>query len=953
MNDKTREALLEREAGKLTIGASDLANVQQQGNAPEAPVPEMPQGNIQLASFTGKALGRLFKKAPVVIKQELKNETEELSKEEAEAILQSYVKSRSEGQPVDADITRVLTAAETSDDLLRMAEIAAESDPKVARRTWEQVQKESNIPKDLEPILTGKQKGLLTDKQLYGLRTLMVTVGEKTVNLANRIHNGDSSAATLAEFEANLQSFLSLRNLAKGNAREVARALNQQKMIVKAVDSGQIAALNDVLDLQNGKKNISAIAESIVTEQKKNKNVIKSLADAVDKGWVLDARRAIVELWKNNILSGIGTHMTNVTTVALTHVWETLAVRPTAAGIGALRTVYKEDADRVYMAEVMGEMAGSYVGLKASLGLFMDAFTTNRSKFRGIEKAESLAGGDTAVHKTAENLARAVGNVTGSQKAMEITGKVGGIAADFGTASFRLLTAEDDAMRGVVFTSELYARAVRQAYMEGLKGEKALERAAELVDNPPVEMYNDAMKEAMRRTFTSPDVPGIIGEISRYSRAMMGRVPELQFVIPFVNTPANLLNYAKDTSILAVVSPRLWRDVAEGGAKADLALARMALGTGFTVAMYQLYQAGLISGQGPTDKGLREELQKLGWQPVSIKIGDKWYSMQRMDPFATSMSAIATYFDRAKYASTEEAARAWMASAFLVAADVALDSSWLSNTAQLMDALDAPKAADEFMSRIGAGFVPYSAAVRTAEQIRDPVYRLVTNDAMSPKSLIDLTVDRMKTNIPFLSDKMRPKRWWDGTIAEPDMGGFAFALSPVKVTESKHDKPTEELVKYGISIEHPRPILNMGGVKISLIDLGNGSDALYDIYLAFIGNGRKETISTIINESDYIEGQPFVKSYELQLGSIVGKEIGVANFLDFVKNNADILIEKGILNPGILMGEGETLDGFVERFIDVLDEEISFHQQRAYELETGIKIQHNIVPEREGTIPLP
>ena len=56
----------------------------------------------------------------------------------------------------------------------------------------------------------------------------------------------------------------------------------------------------------------------------------------------------------------------------------------------------------------------------------------------------------------------------------------------------------------------------------------------------------------------------------------------LTFVLPFVRTPVNIARYAFERTPFAPLVGQWRADIAAGGARADLALARMSTGTAIT-----------------------------------------------------------------------------------------------------------------------------------------------------------------------------------------------------------------------------------------------------------------------------------------------------------------------------------------------------------------------------------
>src|SRR3546814_2542190 len=76
------------------------------------------------------------------------------------------------------------------------------------------------------------------------------------------------------------------------------------------------------------------------------------------------------------------------------------------------------------------------------------------------------------------------------------------------------------------------------------------------------------------------------------------------------------------------------RDFAAGGARRDLAIAKVMVGSGVGATIAELAAKGIVSGSAPSADNQRRLMLANGWQPYSIKIGDQYYSYRRLDPFA-------------------------------------------------------------------------------------------------------------------------------------------------------------------------------------------------------------------------------------------------------------------------------------------------------------------------------
>jgi len=75
------------------------------------------------------------------------------------------------------------------------------------------------------------------------------------------------------------------------------------------------------------------------------------------------------------------------------------------------------------------------------------------------------------------------------------------------------------------------------------------------------------------------------------------------------------------------------------------ALGQQTVGLGLLMFNYDLYQQGIITGNGPNDPTERKILMQTGWQPYSVKIGDTYYSISRLDPYGMFTGMVADFFD--------------------------------------------------------------------------------------------------------------------------------------------------------------------------------------------------------------------------------------------------------------------------------------------------------------------
>src|SRR3546814_14591197 len=84
--------------------------------------------------------------------------------------------------------------------------------------------------------------------------------------------------------------------------------------------------------------------------------------------------------------------------------------------------------------------------------------------------------------------------------------------------------------------------------------------------------------------------------------------PSLKLILPFVRTPTNLIKFAGERSPFAPMMESWRKDFAAGGARRDLALAKVMVGSGIGAAIAELAAQGVITGSEPKDRN-RKGLQ--------------------------------------------------------------------------------------------------------------------------------------------------------------------------------------------------------------------------------------------------------------------------------------------------------------------------------------------------------
>lgn len=156
--------------------------------------------------------------------------------------------------------------------------------------------------------------------------------------------------------------------------------------------------------------------------------------------------------------------------------------------------------------------------------------------------------------------------------------------------------------------------------------------------------------------------------------------------------------------------------------------AQALIGAGITASVWSLAESGTITGHF-NDPATRERMQAAGIPPMSIKIGDRWYAYDRLEPFATIMGMVADLNAHSQAMAKE--GKSLMSSDTVAAtlkavADNTLNKTFTENLGQMFMALQEPERyGSPFVQALG-GLVP--AGVAQAAKIMDPTQRVTKGE---------------------------------------------------------------------------------------------------------------------------------------------------------------------------------------------------------------------------------
>jgi hypothetical protein len=294
---------------------------------------------------------------------------------------------------------------------------------------------------------------------------------------------------------------------------------------------------------------------------------------------------------------------------------------------------------------------------------------------------------------------------------------------------------------------------------------------------------------------------------------------------------------------------------------------------------------GLITGGGPSDPKLQANLRRQGWQPYSMKIGDKYYAYNRLEPLGM-IAGLAADFSEISGLAGEEMAPEMENLASAIVASIGKNvtsKTWLKGLSDAVEAMNDPdRYGNKYIQNYAKSLVP--SIVNTAERAVDPEVRAAYG-----------MLDSMKSRILGLSSTLPPKRDFWGNVMATGMGGAdqtwiekAYnALSPIYVSEGKDSPIDKELTRMKIGLNMPTRKQTILGVPMEVTPQ-ELDEIIVNMNSVPMVNGKnlKESLDSLVRMPEYKKMTDAMKEQKIRLFVNRAKEAGK---MKFVEKHQDIV----------------------------------------------------------------
>lgn len=739
---------------------------------------------------------------------------------------------------------------------------------------------------DVGDLIGGKPSLNWSPAQLTRLRGLLETQAQEVHTYAKMLQDKkaggiDISTEERAMFAQMSTQLVATQNAVSGLSSQAAQLLNSLKIEIKGEDWTPIAKL---IDQSGGDELLDEKIASVARAQPG-----KQVHSAVKESWGAQTWGTILKWRYNMMLSSPRTHMKNIIGSASALSYEKVLIDPLAYVNNKVLTGVSRAGEATGVGPAAVRAARTIPPLKKLPDWFVEqelpaksmAASTHGLHIGMREGIKTL--GDIIMERELPDFTSKFANELGMRyRPGEALGANSSSAAVRGAgraASMptRLLEAEDAFFRSASMRTRLHTLAMDRAHTES-GGNMQLRESLyqKYVDSPPQDLMQQAVEYSQKLTFTNnPDMYGKFwGGLFQAARKAQNitpfGAPVMKFVMPFVQTPANLLAYMSEMSgVGQLFSPD--RMIAQlGGSPRERAevLARVEAAAGLMGGVYMMWSNGQISGMGSSDWRTAQLMKTQGWQPNSVRMGDKFYSMNGLDPSGQLLSTMATVFELMEEAKQHDNGVNMTNVAMgvlLSTADMMMDKSYLAGITETIDIISNGRGTPgEGMKQLGNLFASTAVstvvpnALRDFRRMHDPIIRDMGVTYSTETDLADSVGYRMQklvaNMVPGLSDDLPPRFDWKGDVMTTKGNMLARGYSPIEISEKGPDASTVELLHNNVVPARPKRRIEVprtnGRVYVDF-DAMDPSGVLAAAFSRDVGQARKKAVDAVMSLGEY------------------------------------------------------------------------------------------------------
>lgn len=254
-----------------------------------------------------------------------------------------------------------------------------------------------------------------------------------------------------------------------------------------------------------------------------------------------------------------------------------------------------------------------------------------------------------------------------------------------------------------------------------------------------------------------------------------------KFTAPFVQTPMNILKQGAEYSPFGF-------GTIPGAKNKTEQLSKAIIGSSVMAGAYMMLASNRLTFGEPIEASQKQAFRAAGMQAYSVKIGDKWYSYQKLPPpLAFPLALLAGIHETKENKQIDDNTIDLVLTAFANSMEFFADQSYAKSFGDLLAAAKGGEAAiEKLISNYGQQLVPYRALGGWLARIFDTTQRKVD----SSQSFINQQMQLLMMNIPGLSQKVQPRVDAQGNPI-PNQSRIGNAFSPIMFSRERNGGSAE------------------------------------------------------------------------------------------------------------------------------------------------------------------
>lgn len=726
---------------------SDAQAMQQQLDTQELPQVEPQNTQAGLSSFLAKQIAKRKELAGVGIKEFEQRQASKISDDveiKSDILEETKLSDLDSNEPYQINFDTI----QDQEDLRKTFGVLNEMNKEAI-----QTQRRNVVPDDelkgladdlsSDPVTIKKVLGLkpgeiLAPEYILSMKQTLTQSANRLKDLSQKIVSGEATDKDKIAFHKQWEFHSQYTTQFMGVRAEYGRGLRALGLNMESNNA----------DMQELMTRMSAgtLDETTMAQQLLMAADTKSITRVVDaqkKGVFARTGDAFSELFISSILSGVQTHVVNVTSNAMKAISMPLDT--------AVASMFKANGpDVIGKGEASAQIAGMWQSNIEALNMAFKVLKTGEA-YGNIDKL------DVDYQKAIS--ANALGIPEGKfASAVDVFGKFVRLSTD------NLMGAEDAYFKVLNERGKLRQLAHRKANDQHLSGDEYNNYVAMFMDNPPKDAIKEATQAGLQGTYQQE-----LGKAGKGIQQIRGNIPGGTLIMPFIKTPINLLyeGFVERTP-LGLLSKKYKDAMVQGGGAAQMAKAKMAVGTSVNATLLATFwnleygsdSKVQVIGSYPADSKARQVMKDAGVQENSIMYIDdngrkKYISFNRLEPFNSVFKLYANVMQVQKVANLneldpdlEKEFSKMAAGISLAFAEATVNQTFMKGIKDVLDGLTAGtnvKKIESIMANYTNAMIPHSSALKNITKMFDDQIR----DA-------DGILDKVKKNLPILSKDYPP-----------------------------------------------------------------------------------------------------------------------------------------------------------------------------------------------------